>query len=121
MTKKDNEPLGYTQDAIAWRVSSLETEVKTMRTEVIGKLDTMASNFVTHKDLEEAKAQAKEEHLVIEQKIDSTKNTLDQDINEVKLEVSALKRRNWVQNTLSAILGAVLAILTAYFLNGVIK
>lgn len=119
--KTEQEPTGSTPDAIAWRMSRVEGEVSNLRTEIIGKLDSMASNYATHKDLEDAKQQAKDEHKLIELKIDTTRAALDTKINDVQQDVSNLKKRDWIRNTLSAILGAVLALLISYFFNGVIK
>lgn len=108
---------GSSPDAVAWRLTAVETEVRGVRSElkevhseVMRKLDGISSGFATHKDIEVAKHQAKMEHDAIYEKI-----------NDVEREISHIKKRNWVQNTLSAVLGAVLAILIAYFLNGVLK
>ncbi len=112
-----NNRAGSSPDAVAWRLTAVETEVRGVRSElkevhseVMKKLDGIASGFATHKDIEVAKHQAKMEHDVIYEKI-----------ADVEREVTNIKRRNWVQNTLSAILGATLAILVAYFLNGILK
>jgi hypothetical protein len=101
---------GSTPDAIAWRMLNVERALD----KVVDKLDTLASSFVTHKDLEDTKAQAKEEHAAITKKIDETKLELEQDIAQVSGEVKALNRKRWIQNTLSAILGAILTLLISY-------
>jgi hypothetical protein len=40
---------------------------------------------------------------------------------EFNQELSALKRRTWVQNTLSAIMGVVLTLLLTYFFSNITK
>lgn len=106
---------GASPDAVAWRLSNVENEVKGLKNELRtsterleGKLDGIASGFATHKDIEVAKSQAKSEHDLIYEKI-----------NDVEKDVASLRKRNWVQNTLSAILGAVLAILISYFFTNI--
>lgn len=108
---------GASPDAVAWRLSNVENEVKGLKNELRtsterleGKLDGIASGFATHKDIEVAKQQARLEHDAIYEKIGS-----------VEIEVHNLKKRNWVQNTLSAILGAILAILISYFFTNITK
>lgn len=108
---------GASPDAVAWRLSNVETEVKSLKNELKSstdrleqKLDGIASGFATHKDIEVAKEQARLEHEAIYDKI-----------KMVEEDVQGLKKRNWVQNTLSAILGAVLAILISYFFTNITK
>lgn len=43
----------------------------------------------------------------------------EEDIGEIRQELLEIKSRRWVQNTLSAILGAVLSLLVAYFISTV--
>ena len=112
-----NTRTGASPDAVAWRLTNVETEVKSLKTELKlstdrleGKLDGIASGFATHKDIEVAKSQAKLEHDLIYEKI-----------SELNQDMQGLKRRNWVQNTLSAILGSILTLLLAYFINGILK
>lgn len=108
---------GASPDAVAWRLQNVETEVRGLKSELKTstdrleqKLDGIASGFATHKDIEVAKEQAKLEHDAIYEKI-----------NDVDREVQGLKKRNWIQNTLSAILGAILAILISYFFTNITK
>lgn len=104
---------GASPDAVAWRLQNVETEVQSLKTELKNstnrletKLDGIASGFATHKDIEVAKEQARLEHEAIYKKIGG-----------VEKEVHNLKKRNWVQNTLSAILGSILTFLVAFFIT----
>lgn len=108
---------GASPDAVAWRLSNVENEVKGLKSELKSsthrletKLDGIASGFATHKDIEVAKEQAKAEHDVIYSKI-----------ADVEEDAQGLRKRNWVQNTLSAILGAILTLLLAYTVNGLLN
>lgn len=93
-------------ETIAYRLAQVENAVK----ELTLKLDGIASGFATHKDIETAKAQAKLEH-----------NAIYEKIGDVEKDVTAMKSRNWVYNTLSAIFGSILTFLIVYFLQDVIK
>lgn len=95
-----------TPETIAYRLTQVENAVK----ELTKKIDGVISGFATHKDIEVAKDQAKLEHDAIYEKID-----------DVETDVNSLKSRNWVHNTLSAILGSVLTFLLLYFLQDIIK
>lgn len=119
MNDSDNVALvpGASSDAVAWRLSNVETEVKGLKSELKtsterleAKLDGIASGFATHKDIEVAKAQAKLEH-----------DAIYENIGDVEKDVNAMKSRNWVYNTLSAVFGSVLTFLIMYFLQDVIK
>lgn len=108
MTKptQDNSPLGASPDAVAWRLTAVEREVKNVSL----KIDNIASGFATHKDVEVAKEQARLEHEAIYEKI-----------GDVSREVDTLKKRSWIQNALSAIFGGAVAILVADFLNDIMR
>lgn len=93
-------------ETIAYRLTQVENAVK----ELTAKLDGVISGFATHKDIEVAKEQARLEHDAIYEKI-----------GDVETDVNSLKSRNWVHNTLSAILGSILTFLLLYFLQDVIK
>lgn len=106
---------GNSPDTVAWRLSAVEKEVKELKHDLKSstdrletKLDSIASGFATHKDIEVAKEQAQREHDAIYEKIDN-----------VETDVLALRSKTWVHNTLSAILGAILTLLLAYFINTV--
>ena len=103
-------PLGASPDTVAWRLGAVESELNSFKKEIVTKLDSMTTGFATHKDIETVKEQGKLEHAAIYEKI-----------ADVEREVQSIKKRVWVQNTLSAVLGAVLAILIAYFINGIQK
>lgn len=95
-----------TPETIAYRLTQVENAVK----ELTKKIDGVISGFATHKDIEVAKQQAKLEHDAIYEKI-----------GDVETDVNSLKSRNWVRNTLSAILGSVLTFLLLYFLQDIVK
>ena len=106
-----NQPTGEDNPAVlAYRVGELEKASREGFKEISIKLELMAGNFATHKDIEVAKSQAKMEH-----------EAIYSEIEDVKRDVHGLKNRTWIHNTLSAILGAVLALLTAYAFNGIIR
>lgn len=93
-------------ETIAYRLAQVESAVK----ELTKKIDGVISGFATHKDIEVAKEQAKLEHNAIYEKID-----------DVEKDVSAMKSRNWLSNTMSAVFGSILTFLIMYFLQDVIK
>ena len=106
-----NQPTGEDSPAVlAYRVGELEKASREGFKEISIKLELMAGNFATHKDIEVAKNQAKMEH-----------EAIYNEIEDVKQDVRGLKKKTLVNNTLSAILGAVLALLTAYAFNGILK
>jgi len=95
-----------TPETIAYRLTQVENAVK----ELTSKIDGVISGFATNKDIEAAKQQAKLEH-----------NAIYEKIGDVETDVSYLKSRNWVHNTLSAILGSVFTFLLLYFLQDIVK
>lgn len=95
-----------TNEVIAWRLTAVEEAVR----DVSAKLDNMVKGFATHKDIEVAKQQAKAEHRLIYEKID-----------ELEREVRVMKRKSWVQNTLSAALGVLLTLLITYVITDLLK
>ena len=95
-----------TPETIAYRLTQVENAVK----ELTSKIDGVISGFATQKDIEAAKQQAKLEH-----------NAIYEKIGDVETDVSYLKSRNWVHNTLSAILGSVFTFLLLYFLQDIVK
>ena len=128
MPTEDITVPGGTPDAVAWRLANVEqglkdtrTEMKDMRQALETKLDGIASGFATHKDIGVAKGQAKLEHEAIYEKINEVEDDVISLRKEVKDEVNFLRKRNWVQNTLSAILGAILAVFVTYFINDILN
>lgn len=105
MPKDENSPA-----VLAYRVGQLEKASREGFKDLSNKIELLSNNFATHKDVEMAKNQAEAEHKAIYTKI-----------SEIERDVSMLKKRTWIQNTLSAILGAVLTILLAYTINGILK
>lgn len=99
-----------TPETIAYRLTQVENAVK----ELTKKIDGVISGFATHKDIEVAKEQAKLEHDAIYEKI-----------ADVERDVLGIKSKNWIYNTLSAILsaifGSVLTFLVLYFLQDIIR
>lgn len=43
----------------------------------------------------------------------------DKDINEIRNDISLINKKRWIQNTLSAILGAILTLLIGFFIANV--
>lgn len=106
-----NPQVGEDSPAVlAYRVGQLEKSSREGFKALSDKLDAMSENFATHKDIEVAKEQAEAEHRAIYI-----------EIQDVKDDVSMLKKKSWVQNTMSAILGAVLTLLVAYAVNGMLS
>lgn len=97
-----------TPGVIAYRVGQLEKTQAEGFAALNAKLDVIASNFVTKGEMVAAQTAADKEHEVIYGRIAEN----EKDIND-------LNRKRWVQNTLSAILGAVLAILVAFFFQNI--
>ena len=95
-----------TPETIAYRLTQVENAVK----ELTKKIDGVISGFVTHKDIEVAKEQAKLEHDAIYEKI-----------ADVERDVLGIKSKNWIYNILSAIFGSVLTFLVLYFLQDIIR
>lgn len=93
---------------LAYRVGRLEIASREGFKALGDKLEVMSLNFATHKDIETAKAQAKLEH-----------EAIYAELEDIKDDINSLKKKTWIQNTLSAILGAILAMLTAYAFNGI--
>lgn len=104
-----NPPTGEDNPAVlAYRVGELE-KASREGFKIIGeKLEHMSMNYATHKDVGVAKQQAKLEH-----------NAIYSELDDVKSDIQSLKKKTWVQNTLSAILGAVLTLLIAYAFNDI--
>ena len=50
-----------------------------------------------------------------------TKTEFKEEIIEIRNQVGAISKRSWIQNTLSAILGAVLTLLVSYFISNIGK
>ena len=97
------------QAVLAYRVTQLEkTSAEGFRL-LNEKLDQMSHNFATHQDVAHAVEMGEIDHKAIYEKI-----------SDVERDVTALKRKNWVQNTLSAILGAVITLLVAFAFNSII-
>lgn len=104
-----NPQVGEDSPAVlAYRVGELEKASRQGFKELGDKLELMSHNFATHKDIEVAKEQAKMEH-----------EAIYSEIEDIKEDVRSLKKKTWIQNTLSAVFGAVLALLTAYAFNGI--
>ncbi len=98
------------QPVLAYRVGQLEKASKEGFESISKKLEQMSANFATHKDIEVAKEQARLEH-----------EAVHAEIGTIRDDVQSLKKKTWIQNTLSAILGAILAFLISYAANGIFK
>lgn len=107
-------PQDNSQEVLAYRVGQLETAFDKGITKLETKIDTITSSFATKVELEELESHATVEHKRIEKKIDDTKITLEG-------EMKSMKSSRWIQNTLSAIFGAVLTLLISYFFNDIVK
>lgn len=121
-----------TPAVIAWRVGQLEIALKEFQQEnqrgflsvqesIVKLNETLAQHYMTKAEANSLEKQATLEHNAIKLKIEETRTELDADIISVRTEIKDLKKRNWVQNTLSAIAGALLALATAYIFNDIIR
>lgn len=108
--KRDTGDLHNCDEVLAYRVGELEKASRQGFKEIGERLEIMSTNFATHKDIQLAKEQAKVEH-----------NTIYADLEVIRDDVQTLKEKSWMQNSLSAVFGAVLALLTAYAFNGIFK
>lgn len=98
-----DNPLDENSPAVlAYRVGELEKASRQGFKELAEKLEAMTQTYATHKDMETVRTQAKMEHDAIRYEIDLVKD-----------EVHSMKKRSWINSTLSAIFGAVLALLVA--------
>jgi hypothetical protein len=79
-----------TQPVLAYRVGELEKASREGFKSLADKLESISSTFATHGDVENAKNQAEMEHKAIYVEIE-----------DVRKDVLSLKKRTWVQNTLS--------------------
>jgi len=108
--KRDTDNSHNCDEVLAYRVGELEKASRQGFREISERLEIMSTNFATHKDIQLAKEQAKVEH-----------NTIYADLEVIREDVETLKKKSWMQNSLSAVFGAVLALLTAYAFNGIFK
>lgn len=113
----ENRGQGVSTDTIIYRLGAVENQVKEVRsdlksvqTEILLKLDIMSKGFATQKDINNAKIQAELEHKAIYRKIE-----------DVESEVNGMKRRSWVSNTMSAAFGVLLTLLITYAFTSIIK
>lgn len=81
-------------------------------TERLVKLETLMTQALD--EIKELRAEVKAATNVY---VTATKH--NDDISDIQKELAALKASRWVQNTLSAVLGAILSLLIAYFINNV--
>ena len=118
MAKTNNQPIvnvnpqvGEDSPAVlAYRVGELEKASREGFKTLTEKLESLSHNFATHKDIEVAKEQAKMEH-----------DAIYAELENIKDDVQSLKKKTWIQNTMSAILGAILALLVTYAVNGILN
>mgnify|MGYP003594092949 CR=1 FL=1 len=93
---------------LAYRVGQLEKSSREGFKEISQKLDNMSCVFATQKDVENAQSEATMEHEAIRNELKDVEDT-----------ISTIKKEKWVQNTLSALLGAIMSLLVAYAFNGI--
>lgn len=106
---RQQEPLGQSQDAIAYRMGEVEKAIG----KVGDKLDVMAAGFVTHADIEVLKAQAKREH-----------EEIYKEIQEVDTRVKDIQHwKDTIINRIAytAVVGLVIAVLAFYGLDKLFK
>jgi hypothetical protein len=95
---------------LAYRVGQAEQAIREGFQAISLQLREMSDIFATHKDVAAVTAQAKLEHAA-----------LSEEIQDVKKDVEKLQKKGWVNSTLSAILGAIIALLVAYAVNGMLN
>ena len=73
--------------------------------------------------MEQSLSEIKEIRIDLKQMSNSfvTKTEFKEEIIEIRNQVGAISKRSWIQNTLSAILGAVLTLLVSYFISNIGK
>lgn len=106
---RGQEPLGQSQDAIAYRMGEVEKAIS----RVGDKLDTMAAGFVTHADIDVLKAQAKLDH-----------DAIYKEIQEVDVRVKDIRKwKDTIINRIAytAVVGLVIAVLAFYGLDKLFK
>lgn len=88
-----------TNEGLAIEIKNLSVQVSELKGVVINNASTYVNNEV----------------------FDLRMKELDTRIEIIKAELKALVRSKWIQNTLSAVLGASLSLLIAYFISNVGK
>ena len=88
---------------LAYRVGQLEKSTAAGFKLLGDKLDKMSCTFVTFKDLDNAMLDARTIH------------------DNIQEDIKNIQRQKWIQNTLSAIFGAVLSLLIAYAFTSLFK
>lgn len=107
--KKDEQLQGEDSPAVlAYRVGQLEKSSREGFQKLSDKLDLMSQRFVTHKDVELVKVELEVEHKVIYEEIE-----------DIKEDLCNIKKQRGVQNTLSTILGAIIALLVAFAFHSI--
>lgn len=107
-------------DVLAYRVGQLEKVVTEGLQAVNTKLDNYTAIFLTKTEANNIVETATREHQRIEEKIDGTRQDLEEDVKTIRTEIKSMKTNRWVQNTLSAILGVVLTLLVSYAFKDII-
>jgi len=94
-------------------------EVKTARLEV--KVEELTSQIVKIDAKVDAVLERLDKMAIVENELKDLKDEFKEHKKENDKRFDEFKKRNWVQNTLSAILGAVLSLLVAYAVNNIFK
>ena len=88
---------------LAYRVGQLEKSTSAGFKALSAQLDKMSCTFVTFKDLD----------------IAITNSNLVHD--SIKKDIKSIQKQKWIQNTLSAMFGAVLSLLISYAFTSILQ
>ena len=103
---------------------------KLTETERLVKVETLLEELTksTNKGFQEIRADIKavnialqglSDSFVSQQKHEDDMTDVKKELGRVKKHIEDVEKSKWIQNTLSAVLGAVLSLLVAYFINNV--
>jgi len=81
------------------------------------KLDDYTAQFATHQDLEILKDKSDAQHTISCNEAAAARKEIFDDLSSLTVIVHSMRKRNWIMNTLSAILGAVITLLVGYFIS----
>lgn len=103
----EDTPIG-----VAVRVGTLEKTQAEWFPKIDKKLDDISRNSASKEDIKRVEREIKDVTFVLDKKVDKT------DFEKHKKDES---KNRWVQNTLSAVFGVLLALLVTYIFNDIFR